>query len=363
MTTSCRDFRALLELVLDGRAVERALSELAWHKHLLACGECRNLLEAEEALEILLATLPEPKLPDDLARRVVLRLRDARKQESRLDALLELDRAARAPDRLAESVLARLRPERDRSAESVLASADRRLDRLLDLDRDVETPGGLADRVLAGLRAERTLARPSTAREISTTADHALAPRSVARADERAAADVARAGARAPVVVAPAGARAPVVVARAGARAAAVREIASGASSQRSRSRWLYAAAAGILATLAGWALWQRALDNTSVSSQNIAQGGAPSALPDRRAHDPRSSDKLAQRDAGAAPEAGMLSALDVLEQWDLLKSDDVDVLLSSSIDAADEALLEYQDAAPAAPTFKEKEPEPRSKG
>jgi hypothetical protein len=344
MTTSCREFRALLELVLEGGAVERSLSELAWHEHLLACGECRNLLQAEEALEILLATLPEPKLPEHLARRVISRLRDARKADSRLDALLDLDRTERAPDRLAASVLARLRPERERSAETVLAAAEKKLDRLLDLDREIEAPAGLAQRVLAGLQSERTLTAGPSGR--AKAAHH--------RREPVLARDVV------PTIESKGGAkRGPHVL----------------------RSPWLYAAAAGILATLIGWTLWQRALGTAPDSMKGIAQGDSSHPSDDRsistnangsgreltNASQNRvalgAADRVVPRDADAPPEAGMLAALDVLEQWDLLKSDDVDVLLSSSIDPADEALLEYQDAESTAPTLKEKEPEPRSKG
>jgi len=354
MTTSCRDFRTLLELVLEGRAVERALSELAWHEHLLSCDACRNLLAAEEALEILLATLPEPKLPAHLARRVVSRLR-ALQKESRLDALLDLDRAARAPDRLAASVLARLQPERERSAESVAASAEARLDRLLDLDRGIDAHEGLAERVLARLQAERRLAGRATelANESATSA-HALSPSTRQPLD------------REPAV------REPVV-----------HELRGEHRTSRSRSRWMYAAAAGLLVTLAGWALWQRALGTAHENAHNVAQANPSRSSNDASMNnDARTNttgdklaratgehtvlgdaDKVAQRDASAVPEAGMLAALDVLEHWDLLKSDDVDVLLSSSIDAADEVLLEYQDTEPAAPPTKDKEAEPHSKG
>jgi hypothetical protein len=366
MTTSCRDFRTLLELVLEGRAVERALSELAWHEHLLSCDACRNLLAAEEALEILLATLPEPKLPAHLARRVVSRLRAAQK-ESRLDALLDLDRAARAPDRLAASVLARLQPERERSAENAGASAesqfdrvDRRLDRLLDRDRVIAAPEGLAERVLSRLHAERK-----------------LAGRATELANEPTASAHTNSSSTRELVMREKVAREP------GVRELAVRDLRDEHRTNRFRSRWMYAAAAGLLATLAGWALWQRALETVHENAHNVAQANpSPSSRDASMNDDARSNttgdkfaraggertvlgdaDKAAQRDASAVPEAGMLAALDVLEHWDLLKSDDVDVLLSSSIDAADEVLLEYQDTEPAAPPAKDKEAEPHSKG
>ncbi|MCB9914947.1 MAG: hypothetical protein H6828_07330 [Planctomycetes bacterium] len=112
----CRDFLAALSRALEGRPQPERLTRLSWHEHLLGCAPCRDLLEREEALEDLLATLPEPKLPPDLARRVLLRLG----VDAGLDALLDLD-AAEAPAGLAGRVLAGVR-------------AERALDALLDLD-------------------------------------------------------------------------------------------------------------------------------------------------------------------------------------------------------------------------------------
>ena len=85
----CIEFRCLLEEALSGRADPPRLTELGWHEHLLGCGDCRGLLEAEEALELLLASLPDPKLPPDLRRRVLLRLRAGRQEP--LESLLDLD--------------------------------------------------------------------------------------------------------------------------------------------------------------------------------------------------------------------------------------------------------------------------------
>jgi hypothetical protein len=130
---------------------------LSWHEHLLGCGACRELLEAEEALELLLASLPEPNLPPELARRVISRLRDAQRRdlaETGLDALLDLDRSEVPPPRLAESVLAHLRAERESHAAPVDA-VGARLDALLEADRAVSVPEGLTSRVLAGLRSVR----------------------------------------------------------------------------------------------------------------------------------------------------------------------------------------------------------------
>jgi hypothetical protein len=324
MNHACREFRSLLEVVLEGGVVERELSRLSWHEHLLACGECRSLLQAEEALEILLATLPEPRLPEHLARRVVSRLRDARRRdagvqearpqdaysgdasesdahsvESRLDALLELDRSAAAPRHLAQSLLARLQPAREQSLEATMAAAEAELDRLLELDRDLAVPRGLSERMLEGLRAERGLVPAN------------------------------------------------------------LRSVGSGALD-----------AAGVRRASVSRRIWQRAQTAPRGGTGEIAQpargdharGGQEKVAQ----HEPTAvqhSSKSGQHNPNDPPDPALLSAMDVLEQWDLLKSDDVDVLLSSSIGPADEALLEFQDTDSAGQPAKDKEPEPRSKG
>jgi len=240
VTSDCKDFRAALEAELLGRPAQEKLAGLSWHAHLLACGECRELLEKEEALEALLASLPEPRLPEALARRVLSRLRADRAAETRLEELLELDEGARAPLDLAAGILARLAPEREAQAARL---DDMPLETLLDLDSYLEAPHGLARRVLAALEIART-------------------PR-------------------------------------------------------RARRTWIYAAAAGLMALFLGRMLWiQR--HPTRDGRGEIAAGSEP------------------------APDPQMLAALDVLEQWDLLMQDDVDVLLST-LGPADEALLDYR--------------------
>lgn len=227
MNAECREFRSALEAELLGRPSQQKLVGLSWHAHLLSCGECRDLLEKEEALEALLASLPEPRLPEALARRVLVRLQEDRAVEVRLDNLLDLDSKG-APEGLAADILARLAPER--------AARAARLDALLDLDREVEVPAGLPARVLRGLERHR-----------------------------RASADP---------------------------------------SAARWSRAWKYAAAAGVL--VAGLVLYRSS----------------------RRTEPP--------------PDPKMLAAIDVLEQWDLLMQDDVDVLLST-LGPADEALLDYR--------------------
>lgn len=140
----CPDFRRLLEEALAGRPDPPRLVELGWHEHLLACGDCRELLEAEEALELLLASLPDPHLPPELKRRVLGRLRETR--ESELERLLDLDRVA-TPVGLGSRVATGVRARRD--------AEDAQLDVLLERAGVVAVPEGLAARVLAGVAHER----------------------------------------------------------------------------------------------------------------------------------------------------------------------------------------------------------------
>lgn len=142
---TCRAFRVRLGRALEGRPLPGELHELSWHAHLATCGACRDLLEREEALEELLASLPRPNLPRALAERVLARLR---RGDDSLDELLELDMAANAPSGLASRVLEAVRAARAEAAEA-------RLDALLDLDAPLETPPALAARVLAGVHAAR----------------------------------------------------------------------------------------------------------------------------------------------------------------------------------------------------------------
>ncbi|MCY2959779.1 MAG: hypothetical protein NTY35_06400 [Planctomycetota bacterium] len=159
MNVPCRDFRLLLESRLAGRATPERLAELSWHEHLFACAECRALLEAEEALESLLASLPEPRLAPEVRERVLARLRRSRiheQHEERLDRLLDVAASEAPPPGLARGVLQGL-------ARRV---GDERLDRLLELDV-IEAPAGLSARALSGLRlARRAPARRRTALRI-----------------------------------------------------------------------------------------------------------------------------------------------------------------------------------------------------
>ena len=132
--TACTDFRELLERALCEPAAE--LQPLSWHEHLNACPECRSVLEEEEALEYLLASLPAPQLPEALVERVLLRLR-GENAPAELDTLLDLDHLDE-PAGLPDRVLSELE-----------------LDRLLARVPEIEPPAGLSARVLAALESGR----------------------------------------------------------------------------------------------------------------------------------------------------------------------------------------------------------------
>lgn len=179
MTTydDCRGFRRGLARVLEGRPLPEALTQLSWHEHLLGCEECRELLEREEALEVLLATLPEPQLPPELVRRLVARLERANDPVA-LDSLLELA-SAEAPAGLSDRVLSGVRSEVALDAlldldpqpvapaglaasirEGVRARVEGELDRLLELDPAPVAPRELSRDILARLESERTRSAP-----------------------------------------------------------------------------------------------------------------------------------------------------------------------------------------------------------
>ncbi len=259
MNASCRDFRSHLADVLSGTP---RLRELAWHEHLLGCADCRELLEAEEALEALLETLPEPQLPPALARRVLARLSPVRDESAALDALLELNRVGETPPELASDVLAALRPERK------LAREERALDRLLERVPAPSVPVGLADRVLRKLEPRRRRARPR------------LLTRPALRA--------------------------------AGALAAAV----------------LIAVAYGTWFSGIWWPVIQE-------------YHGPPADVEIAAAEEPPVDPPV---EPGAEPEwppDELLASLDLLESWDLLSADDLDLALAS-LDAVDEVLLDF---------------------
>jgi hypothetical protein len=173
---TCRTFRAQLERALRGRPEQSEAAGLVWHEHLLGCAECRALLEAEEALEELLASLPEPHLPEHLAARVLARLEVPRAgsagegladrvggepavpAKGELDELLELDREPVIPTDLSSRVLTGLAEVRH--AEREEQREEHRLDTLLALVPEPVAPDGLAGRLLASLESAR---RPAPA--------------------------------------------------------------------------------------------------------------------------------------------------------------------------------------------------------
>lgn len=300
MKAACNAFRTLLEKKLTGRPDPTGLIALSWHEHLLGCGACREIFQGEEALEELLAALPEPNLAPEIKRRVLVALAKSRARETALDALLGRDAATVVPAGLARSVLAGLEDAR-RLAPASSSGADR-LDALLDRDH-VTVPSNLA---------RRTIARLADARQESTLA---LAKATVgldALLDRAARVDVPRALGR-----------------RVLAGLAAERTVAPQRAFALVRSPWMYAAAGLLVATLLAWTLWRK---------------GEPAVKPDFvNGPGPRSEMRGNDRSTATVPDAQMLAALDVLENWDILMVNDVDVLLST-IEPADEVLLDYED-------------------
>jgi hypothetical protein len=249
MDHACRRFRDRLEDALLGRPERVRTQPLAWHEHLLGCAACRALLAAEDALEELLATLPEPHLPTGLAARVLARLalegaRRVPPAELELDRLLELDRGELAPPALATRVLAGLGPQRGRrELEPARAGGDLELDRLLELVPSPQVPAGLSSRLLDRLAPARR--RPRF--------------------------ELLRGGAR---------------------------------------RTWSIAAAAVLVASL-GVGLWRAFFGAPPVEPERLVLEVPGEAAEDR-----------------AEPE--LLDALDVLENWELLVSEDLDSLLGS---------------------------------
>lgn len=304
MTPACRAFRILLEQQLVGRPDPASLTALSWHEHLLGCNACRQFFDGEEALEALLATLPDARLAPEIKRRVLVALAKSKAEDIALDVLLERDAEVEASPGLARQVLARLDGER-RMARASAGDVDR-LDPLLDAN-GVVVPRDLARRTLDRLASQRAAAFST-----STVRD--------AGGDARLDALLDRA--------------APVVIPR-----ALGRHVLDGLSRHRTatprraftlvRSSWAYAAAALLVASLLVWVFLRQ---------------GEPAVKPQLvNGTNPRTGVGTNDAEVATAPDAQMLAALDVLENWDLLMVNDVDVLLST-IEPADEVLLDYQD-------------------
>lgn len=190
----------------------------------------------------------------------------------------------------------RLSPEEKRRVLTALAKSKRTavsLDALLERDAEFAAPNELAARVLAGLEQSRTA--------------------EVARVDDALDRLLDRAG----DVAVPERLGRRVLAALASERAPARRKVLAWR-----RSTWALAAAAVLVVSLVVWLAKRR----EGVDVRPIIVQDQPTTTPT------------------ATPDAQMLAALDVLENWDLLmQSDDVDALLST-IGTADEVLLDYQD-------------------
>jgi hypothetical protein len=163
LKNDCLVFRGALEGALQVPRPLASTAPLAWHAHLLACEECRELLAEEEALESLLMLLPasrEGELPRSLVDRLLARLRGER-QSVRLDALLELDRLPKAPLGLAERVLQGVRAESvfpEPELDELLARGDPLTEAWRQLRRpSVREP--MSERILANLAADRAAGR------------------------------------------------------------------------------------------------------------------------------------------------------------------------------------------------------------
>jgi hypothetical protein len=288
MSSACDEFRTRLADALAGvLSASPRLEELAWHEHLLGCGACRELLEAEEALEVLLASLPDPQLPPALASRVLARLADERAARGDpLDALLELDRADAAPPDLAGDVLAALRPHRRAAREQVA------LDELLGRVPEPAVPEGLADRLLMKLEPHRMRARPR------------LLTRPIVR----------------------------VLTAVAAALLIALGYLA-----------WFGGAAGPVADEVRG--PQDLAVVPTDPGGGELAPASQPGPLPEvvKVAPPPEPTLPITPQGPGdteAWPSDELLASLDLLESWELLNADDLDLTLAA-LDEVDEVLLD----------------------
>ncbi len=159
--STCREFLGSLELALQGLPQPESLIPLSFDEHLIGCEACRELLDAEHALEMLLASLPEPRLPADLASRVLERLRRERRVSAQpardLDTLLDGAPDPVMPANLASRVLRGVAPLREQLGQEQLQEAA--LDRLLEKLPTPIAPPNLSRELLAALRTERPVQR------------------------------------------------------------------------------------------------------------------------------------------------------------------------------------------------------------
>ncbi|MEM7516310.1 MAG: hypothetical protein AAF368_05225 [Planctomycetota bacterium] len=279
----CREFRSVLERTL--REGSAGLAPLQWHEHLLGCGVCSELLRSEEALEMLLSSLPDPHLPPHLAQRVLMRLDasrlDLKKEQRGLDELLDLDRALIQPEGLSARVLHGVR--------GAAEADEKRLEALLDLDRDLLAPEGLSDRVLSGVR-------------------------SAARAEERQLEALLEQAGDVEVPVGLSGRILSALEAERGLGSA------PGATSPATIHSFFDARRALFAAAAAGVALWV---------GSTLLFPGAPELSP---------NEQLAGLDN---PDPALLEDFDVLQSFDLLMDPDPDLVVASELDASTEVMLD----------------------
>ena len=257
--SSCFEFRDNLERMLCGLPDPEKLIPLSWDGHLLGCEACRELLHAEQALELVLASLPKPQLPPDLNSRVIERLR--REREGATNLAFDLDAA-------------------------------------LDGAPDPVMPANLSERILRGVESARTeqlAGSQQTNDQLDALLDLVEAP------------------------LAPASLTASVLDAVDAERLANVEPASRASSFQLLRGTriWVPLAAAVLVAIL--W--FTSSIDDLS----DVPRGG-----------------ELVQTQVASAIELNdeMMDAFEVLENWEHLNGDDLDLLLAS-IDELDELLIE----------------------
>ncbi len=253
MNADCKSCRRALWRALEGFPNTERLFELSVNRHVLTCSECRELLEREHALEMLLAHMPDVPLPPDLVGRLIARLRASlgESEGDPLDQLLEQVGGPVVPSGLGASLASAVRERH----------LDEQLDVALERVPAPEVPANLAGTLLSSLESERTVV-----------------------------ADVA------PVAAGPA---------------------SSGAASSWLRSRVFWSAAAALIVTLCGVWLLKREERRPFSSPEELIS-------------------------AIRAGDVELLEYLDVLENWDLLVADELDILLSSA-DPLDELLLDFE--------------------
>lgn len=333
MSTNCKDFRRRLRAALEGglrgeSASLEAVRPLSWHEHLFTCNECRDLLETEEALEEVLASLPAPVLPKKLAKRILERLATERLVPGIATGAVDLDNvlttgdSVDVPTGLASRVLEGLEAaRRDASVDT--------LDILLSTMPSPQPPTGLAARVLDGVRHEREAA-------LDALLDLVPAPRIPEHLGDEIlnALDEQRSASSAAPILRPsfgalhyvAAIAATLVVAFGAWRLVADDKPVGGNSGERN----------DIVRDDKPDRGTGRELTTESVAARDIDHAATDTGSPETAVEVTPAIDVVEPK---AAPNATLLASLDVLEDWELLMSDDIDMLLGS-LDEADAELL-----------------------